>query len=69
MVKTSTRRNTHKVLAWFFLAQVPLAIYSQFFLHNLFDQLWRTYLIFLSLYAVVSTHWAGAAAETPTKED
>ncbi|MDP9299706.1 MAG: hypothetical protein M3P43_02240 [Actinomycetota bacterium] len=68
-MKTSTRRHTHKVLAWFFLAQVPIALYAQFFLPDLFSHLWRTYLIFLSLYAVVSTHWAGAAAETPTKED
>ncbi len=66
---TQTRRRLHKWLAVFFAIQVPIAIWLQFAHPSLFEQVWKTYLIFLSLYAIVSTHWAGASAETPMDDD
>lgn len=68
-MKTHVRRRVHTGLALFFAAQIPVAIAVQILWPALFEQLWKTYLIFLSLYAIVSTHWAGASAETPTGED
>lgn len=68
-MQTHTRRRVHITLLVFFLIQVPVAIALQFLAPALFEQGWKTYLIFLSLYAIVSTHWAGASAETPTKDD
>ena len=68
-MKTRTRRRQHIGLALFFAVQVPVAVYLQFEQPHIFATVWKTYLIFISLYAVISTHWAGASAETPTKED
>lgn len=67
-MNTAARRRIHIGLAVFFAVQIPIAILAQFFTPDLFDHLWKTYLIFLSLYAIVSTHWAGASAETPTED-
>ncbi len=66
---TKTRRRIHIGLAIFFAVQVPIAIWLQITHPALFDRLWVQYLVFLSLYAIVSTHWAGASAETPNEEE
>jgi hypothetical protein len=68
-LRTKTRRRTHVALAIIFAVQVPVAIAAQLLWPAVFEQLWKQYLVFLSLYAIVSTHWAGASAETPTDED
>lgn len=60
-----TRRRIHLSAAIFFAVQIPLAIALQFWTPAFFNVFWKTYLIFLSLYAIVSTHLAGASAETP----
>ena len=67
-MKTRSRRRIHKGLAIFFAVQIPLAIALQYLAPDVFEKVWKTYLIFLSLYAIVSTHWAGAAAETPMED-
>jgi formate/nitrite transporter FocA (FNT family) len=68
-MSTKARRRVHIGLAIFFTVQIPLAIWLQVVNQELFDKVWVLYLIFLSLYAIVSTHWVGASAETPTEEE
>lgn len=68
-MKTETRRHVHVVLAIVFAVQVPIALAAYWVTPDLFEAVWQPYLIFLSLYAIVSTHWAGASAETPTEGD
>lgn len=64
-MKESRRRHIHLGLAVFFAVQIPIAIALQFLAPDFFEVFWKTYLIFLSIYAIVSTHIAGASAETP----
>lgn len=64
---TKARRWLHIGLAVFFAVQIPLAIWLQIVNPQLFDKIWVLYLIFLSLYAIVATHWAGASADTPNE--
>jgi hypothetical protein len=66
---TTTRRRLHYYAAGFFAVQVPLAIWLQHADPALFEVWWRQYLIFISLYAIVSTHLAAAAAETPFDDE
>lgn len=66
---TKVRRRIHVSLALFFAVQVPIALFMQVRYPDTFDVWWKQYLIFLSLYAIVSTHWAGAAAETPMHDE
>jgi hypothetical protein len=66
---TKTRRRIHIALAIFFAIQVPIAIWLQITNEALFNKIWVQYLVFLSLYAIVSTHWAGASADTPNDDD
>jgi hypothetical protein len=68
-MSTKTRRRVHIGLAVFFTMQIPVAIWLQIVNPQLFNKIWVLYLIFLSLYAIVATHWAGASAETPTEEE
>ena len=60
-----TRRRLHLGLALFFAIQVPIALFMQFMFPAIFEVVWKQYLIFLSIYAIVSTHLVGASAETP----
>lgn len=53
----------------FFAVQIPIALAAQLWYPNAFEVWWKQYLIFISLYAIVSTHWAGAAAETPMEDE
>jgi hypothetical protein len=69
VMNEKTRRRIHLWLAIFFAVQIPIAIWLQLNRPALFDRLWVQYLVFLSLYAIVSTHLAGASAETPDEED
>jgi hypothetical protein len=62
------RRRLHIALAVTFAVQVPIAIAAQVLYPATFEVLWKQYLVFLSLYAIVSTHWAGASADTPNDE-
>ena len=62
----TTRKRLHFGLAIFFMAQVPVAIALQFLIPDVFEVVWKTYLIFLSIYAIVSTHLGGASAEMPS---
>lgn len=57
-----TRKRVHLALAVFFAIQVPIALMTPL-QHSV------PYLVFLSLYAVVGTHLAGASAELPTEND
>jgi VIT1/CCC1 family predicted Fe2+/Mn2+ transporter len=57
-MKTKTRKRVHVGLALFFAAQMPL---TPFFFHSSFE----IYLVWVSQYALVASHWAGASAETP----
>lgn len=66
---TQGRRRWHIALAVFFAVQVPIAIGAQLLYPDTFNLVWKQYLIFISLYAIVATHWAGASAETPMDED
>lgn len=61
---TKTRRRIHLGLglAVFFAVQIPLALFT-----GLKDSV--PYLVFLSLWALVGTHLAGASAELPTDDD
>lgn len=68
-MNTPTRRRIHLGLAVLFAVQVPAAIWLQFANPALFEVVWKTYLIFLSLYAIVSTHLSGASAETPMDDE
>lgn len=56
-------------LAIFFAIQIPLSLGWQMLWPESFDLFWKQYLIFLSLYAIVSTHWAGYSAEMPTTDE
>jgi hypothetical protein len=69
IVTERTRRKIHISLALFFAVQVPIAIWLQVAYPALFEVWWKQYLVFLSLYAIVSTHWAASAAETPHDEE
>lgn len=62
---TKTRRRIHVGLLVFFAVQIPIAIWMQVAYPAIFEVWWKQYLVFLSLYAIVSTHWAGASSETP----
>lgn len=64
-MKTKTRRHIHLILAIFFAIQIPIALWAQYAYPAVFEVWWKQYLIFLSIYAIVSTHWAGVSAETP----
>lgn len=68
-MKTRTRRRIHYYAAGFFAVQVPAAIWLQHSHPALFAVWWKQYLIFISLYAIVSTHVAAAAAETPLDDE
>lgn len=68
-MSTDARRRLHYALAIFFALQIPFAIWLQVAYPNVFEVVWKQYLIFISLYAIVSTHWAASAAETPFEED
>lgn len=68
-MREKTRRRIHVALAIFFAVQIPLAIWLQMAHPVLFNKIWVQYLVFLSLYAIVSTHLAGASAETPGDDE
>ena len=68
-MRTTARRRLHFGLAAFFAVQIPAAIVLQLLVPSVFAVVWKQYLIFISLYAIVGTHWAGASAETPTEDD
>lgn len=68
-MSTKTRRRVHIGLAVFFTVQIPIAIWLQIVNPQLFNKVWVLYLIFLSLYAIVATHWAGASADTPNEDE
>ena len=57
----TTRKRIHLALAVFFAIQIPLALMTE-----LKDSV--PYLVFLSLWALVGTHLAGASAELPSEE-
>jgi hypothetical protein len=63
-VSEKQRRHLHAGLAIFFAVQIPIAIGAQVLYPNLFESVWKQYLIFLSLYAIVATHWASREADT-----
>lgn len=66
---TTTRRRIHYAFAIFFAVQVPAALMMRSGWPVLFEAWWKQYLIVISLYAIVSTHWAAAAAETPFDDE
>lgn len=61
-MKTSTRKRLHLTGAIFFALQMPVV-------PIVFHEPFQIYLTWVSQYALVSTHLAGASAETPTEED
>ena len=56
------RRRMHYILALFFVAQIPVALATE--LKNSVP-----YLVTLSLWALVASHWAAAEADTPEEEE
>lgn len=64
------RRNTHLVITWVFAVQIPIAFWFYFNMPRFFDEMWKLYLIFLSLWALVASHWSAfEAAHPPIQED
>ncbi len=58
----TTRKRLHLGLAIFFAIQIPVAL-----LTDLKESV--PYLVFLSQWALVGTHLAGASAELPSEEE
>lgn len=53
------QRRTHKYLLIFFAPQIPVALLLDILFPKVFELVWQQYLIFLSIYAIVVTHWGG----------
>lgn len=65
-MQTSTRKKWHLSIAIVFaLGYIAMLVLNIFWPH-LFLLVWKQVLLFISFYAVVATHLAGASAETPT---
>lgn len=61
-VGQKTRRRIHYGLTVFFALQIPIALMTE-----LKDSV--PYLVTLSLWALVASHWAAAEADTPEEEE
>lgn len=49
----------HWGAAVFFAVQVPPSLALYYLAPGVFESVWKPYLVFLSLWALVSTHWTG----------
>jgi len=59
-----TRRKMHGWLALFFAAQIPLAVGLYFYDLHLFNEIGILYLVVVSQWALVASHWAAKEADT-----
>lgn len=56
------QRRYHKILMIFFAVQIPPALFINIQFPALWARWWEFYVAFLSIYALVSTHWSGMSA-------
>lgn len=54
----------HVILAWFFAVQIPLAVGLYLYDLKLFNKVGILYLVIVSQWALVASHWAAVEADT-----